>query len=279
MLAIKQLVIMDGGAADLVELKKEINIMWQLSHTHIVRYHGTTQTDRYFFIILEYISGGSIAGMISQFGAFTESLVRRFTYHIVCGVDYLHSKGIIHRDIKGANVLVTELGIAKLSDFGCSKQLVGMCTNSLEESMNAIKGSVPWMAPEVIKQSGHGRSSDIWSVGATVIEMITGKPPWPEFTNNLAALFHVATSKEPPPIPANISIIGGKFISKCMVIDPKMRASAASLVTADPFILEEVNKQVVKIPVKPTNAPGKSEEVETSISMRMAYEVALEESL
>ena len=166
------------------------------------------------------------------------------------------------------------------------------------------------MSPEVIKQSGHGRSSDIWSVGATVIEMVTGKPPWPEFTNNLAALFHVATSKEPPPIPANISIIGGKFIryllthllthlpthsltysltyllthlpthsSKCMVIDPKMRASAASLVTADPFILEEVNKQVVKIPIKPTNAPGKSDEVETSISMRMAYEVALEESL
>jgi len=131
----------------------------------------------------------------------------------------------------------------------------------------------------VIKQSGHGRSSDIWSVGATVIEMVTGKPPWPEFTNNLAALFHVATSKEPPPIPVNISIIGGKFISKCMVIDPKMRASAASLVTADPFILEEINKQVVKIPIKPTNAPGKSDEVETSISMRMAYEVALEESL
>ena len=109
--------------------------------------------------------------------------------------------------------------------------------------------------------------------------MVTGKPPWPEFTNNLAALFHVATSKEPPPIPVNISIIGGKFISKCMVIDPKMRASAASLVTADPFILEEINKQVVKIPIKPTNAPGKSDEVETSISMRMAYEVALEESL
>ncbi len=282
LLAIKQLAIMDGGASDLAELKKEINIMWQLSHTHIVRYHGTTQTERYFFIILEYISGGSIAGMISQFGAFTENLVRRFTYHIICGVDYLHSKGIIHRDIKGANVLVTETGVAKLSDFGCSKQLVGMCTNSLEESMNAIKGSVPWMAPEVIKQSGHGRSSDIWSVGATVIEMITGKPPWPEFTNNLAALFHVATSKEPPPIPPNISLLGGQFISKCMVIDPKLRASATSLVTSDPFIQEEVAKQHIRVPVKHSYAPGKvnnNEDIATNISMRMAYEIALEESL
>lgn len=90
---------------------------------------------------------------------------------MLCGVEYLHKKGIIHRDIKGANVLVTEAGVAKLSDFGCSKQLLGQCTTSLEESLRILQGSVPWMAPEVIRQSGHGPPSDIWSVGATVIEM------------------------------------------------------------------------------------------------------------
>lgn len=135
------------------------------------RYLGTNKTDRYLYIILEYVTGGSVASMLKQFGPFSENLIRRFSYQILSGVSYLHSKGIIHRDIKGANILVTDTGVAKLADFGCSKRLPGLCSVSLEESMLAIRGSIPWMAPEVIKQSGYGRSSDIWSFGATVIEM------------------------------------------------------------------------------------------------------------
>lgn len=132
---------------------------------------GTTKTERYLFIIMEYVTGGSIASMLKQFGPFSENLMRKFAFHIISGVVYLHEKSIIHRDIKGANILVTDQGVAKLADFGCSKRMAGVCTTSLEESMSALKGSVPWMAPEVIKQNRYGRSSDIWSFGATMIEM------------------------------------------------------------------------------------------------------------
>ena len=237
LLAVKQLSLIDGSQEDVEGLQKEISVMWHLDHANIVRYLGTARSERYLFIVIEFVSGGSIANMLQQFGPFIEKLIRRFTLHILSGVQYLHEKCIIHRDIKGANVLVTNNGMAKLADFGCSKQLAGMCTASMEESMRAIRGSVPWMAPEVIKQSGHGRSSDMWSVGATVIEMGTGKPPWPEFTNNLAALFHVATSKHPPPPPSHLSKSCANFLNRCMQIEPSARATAAQLLATDSFIL------------------------------------------
>jgi len=236
LLAIKQLCLIDGTNHEVESLQKEISVMWNLVHENIVRYLGTSKTERYLFIILEYVTGGSIASMISQFGPFNEKLIKRFSLHILTGVDYLHSKGIIHRDIKGANILVSGTGVAKLADFGCSKQLAGMCTASIEESLKAIRGSVPWMAPEVIKQSGHGRSSDIWSVGATVIEMATGQPPWPEFTSSMATLFHVATSKTPPPMPSQVSLLCCDFIGRCLMIEPTERSSAQELLTECEFL-------------------------------------------
>lgn len=229
LLAVKQICLADGTQAEVENLRKEIQVMEHLNHPNIVRYIGTSVTERYLQIILEYVPGGSVAGMLQQFGPCSDSLIKRLLFQMLTGVEYLHSKGIVHRDIKGANVLVTDGGVAKLADFGCSKQLAGMCTLSLEDSMRTIRGSVPWMAPEVIKQSGHGRSADIWSIGATVIEMATGKHPWPEFSNNMAALFHVATSKEPPPAPENLNESATLLLKRCLVIDPRSRASATEL--------------------------------------------------
>jgi mitogen-activated protein kinase kinase kinase len=229
LIAIKEFCLLDGSEQDVATFRREIEMMETFEHKNIVRYFGTDRTDKNLFILLEFVSGGSIEQMLKQFGAFSEDMLKRYAHHILNGVSYLHEKGIIHRDIKGANVLVTGEGIAKLADFGCSKKLSGMFTASMEESLRAIKGSVQWMAPEVIKQSGSGRSADIWSIGATIIEMANALPPWSEFSNNLATLFHVATSSEPPPFPATLSNHGKEILSKCLVIDPLNRSSAKEL--------------------------------------------------
>ena len=148
--------------------------------------------------------------MLAQFGVFGEPLIRLYTRQIVEGVSYLHAMGIIHRDIKGANILVDADGIVKLADFGASKQLQNVMGASVQQQ--SLKGTPYWMAPEVIKQTGHGRQADIWSVGCTMIEMLTGKPPWSHCDTQVSALFHIASSKDPPKLPTDISSVCSSFL-------------------------------------------------------------------
>ena len=110
----------------------------------------------------------------------------------------------------------------ELADFGASKRL-DMLTNA--EGDRSLKGTPYWMAPEVVKQTGHGRQADIWSVGCTIIEMATGKPPFAQFTTHVAVLFHIAVSKQPPPFPKQLSEEGHDFLALCLQHEPKDRPS------------------------------------------------------
>ncbi|CAN0253625.1 unnamed protein product, partial [Discosporangium mesarthrocarpum] len=105
--AVKQIGLGEGTQAEVNLLQAEINLMKNLYHRHIVRYRGTHRGEKHLYIFLEYVPGGSIASMLQHYGVFREDLIRRFVYQILLGVCYLHGKGILHRDIKGANVLVT----------------------------------------------------------------------------------------------------------------------------------------------------------------------------
>ncbi|KAK6122661.1 hypothetical protein DH2020_043601 [Rehmannia glutinosa] len=157
------------------ELEKEVNLLKNLSHPNIVRYLGTAREEDSLNILLEFVPGGSISSLLGKFGSFPESVIRMYTKQLLIGLEYLHENKIMHRDIKGANILVDNKACIKLADFGASKKVEALATVTGAKS---IKGTPYWMAPEVIVQSGHSYSADIWSVGCTVIEMATGKAPW-----------------------------------------------------------------------------------------------------
>ena len=132
----------------------------------------------------------------------------------------------MHRDIKGANILVDKAGTVKLADFGASKKIEDLAT--VGSGSKSIRGTPYWMAPEVIKQTGHGRPADIWSLACTVIEMATGKPPWSTYTAPVAAMFQIASSKDPPPLPDHLSPEGKDFLLLCFNRSACTQVMAAS---------------------------------------------------
>lgn len=205
---------LQGRVAEHIKaLEAEVAVLKTLKHENIVQYLGTERTEDSIHIFLEYVPGGSIASLLAKFGPFQESVIRVYTRQILRGLEYLHQKGIMHRDIKGANILVDKKGTVKLADFGASKKIEDLAT--VGSGCKSIRGTPYWMAPEVIKQTGHGRPADIWSVGCTVIEMATGKPPWSSYAAPVAAMFQIASSKDPPPLPEHLSVEAKDFLLLC----------------------------------------------------------------
>ena len=167
-----------------------------------------------------------------------EAVIKHYARQLLSGLEYLHENKIIHKDIKGANILVDDNGIVKLSDFGCSKIIEKTLTLYFKENKNnGIQGSIPWMAPEVVKQTKHGRKSDIWSFGCTILEMITGKPPWCgyKFDNPVAAIMKIGLSEEIPEIPEGISAKLKDFLLGCLHRDPEQRMAIKDLLL-HPFL-------------------------------------------
>lgn len=246
LLAVKQVEMPSPGANSQTDarkksmidaLKREISLLRDLRHRNIVQYLGCGSSSEYLNIFLEYVAGGSVQTMLNSYGALPEPLVRSFVRQILQGLSYLHNRDIIHRDIKGANILVDNKGTIKISDFGISKKLEA--TNILNGANNnkhrpSLQGSVFWMAPEVVKQTSYTRKADIWSLGCLVVEMMTGTHPFPDCTQ-LQAIFKIGGSKAAPTIPEHASEEGKLFLSQTFEIDHNKRPSADDLLES-PFL-------------------------------------------
>ncbi|XP_072469546.1 mitogen-activated protein kinase kinase kinase 2 isoform X3 [Notamacropus eugenii] len=146
-------------------LECEIQLLKNLLHERIVQYYGCLRDpqERTLSIFMEYMPGGSIKDQLKAYGALTENVTRKYTRQILEGVHYLHSNMIVHRDIKGANILRDSAGNVKLGDFGASKRLQTICLSGT--GMKSVTGTPYWMSPEVISGEGYGRKADIWFEG------------------------------------------------------------------------------------------------------------------
>uniref|UniRef100_A0A3Q2SVA9 Mitogen-activated protein kinase kinase kinase 19 n=1 Tax=Fundulus heteroclitus TaxID=8078 RepID=A0A3Q2SVA9_FUNHE len=235
LIAVKQ-VCLDSSDPDAAKkeynrLQGEVDLLKTLRHSNIVGFLGTSLYQHVVSIFMEYIPGGSIASILHRFGPLPERVLALYTHQILEGVAFLHQNRVIHRDLKGNNVMLMPTGVIKLIDFGCARRL--SCLNHTApnsgELLKSVHGTPYWMAPEVISESGYGRKSDIWSVGCTVFEMATGKPPLAHM-DKMAALFYIGARRGlMPTLPDGFSDNAKDFVKICLTSDQSLRPSADQL--------------------------------------------------
>lgn len=218
--AIKQIKLADLPKAELRVIMQEIDLLKNLDHANIVKYHGFVRTAETLNIILEYCENGSLHSIAKNFGRFPENLVALYMSQVLHGLLYLHEQAVIHRDIKGANILTTKEGLVKLADFGVASKTAGLNEVS-------VVGTPYWMAPEVIELTGATTASDIWSLGCTVIELLDGRPPYHQL-QPMPALFRIVNDDHPP-LPQGASPVVIDFLMQCFQKDPNLRVSARKL--------------------------------------------------
>ncbi|WNE40853.1 MAG: Serine/threonine-protein kinase PknD [Mycoplasmataceae bacterium] len=215
------------------KLKEEIKLLRDLKSKYIIQYYGEYQgnsnNDKKLLIIMEFAERGSLANYIdkNKNESHNWQLNYKFIRQMVKGLRYLHAEGVLHRDLKSHNVLVTEGDVAKLADFGIAQLIKKPNTNSDNKE---IVGSIPWMAPESLRDGQYTYQSDIYSLGMIFWEIVARKTiPFKELNEKNTIGFNVAYLKKKEIIPADAPEELTDIINSCWKDNPQERISLVEI--------------------------------------------------
>ncbi|XP_047056965.1 mitogen-activated protein kinase kinase kinase 18-like [Lolium rigidum] len=222
----KLLAVKSAAACGAAQLAREGSVLTGLCSPHIIPCLGSRAAEHGGHqLLLEFAPGGSLADEAAR-NRLPERDIRAYAGDVARGLAYLHARSLVHGDVKARNVVIGADGRARLTDFGCARAV---------DSPLPIGGTPAFMAPEVARGEEQGPAADVWALGCTVVEMATGRAPWSDLTDLLAAVHRIGYTDAVPEVPGWLSPEAKGFLAACFARDPHHRCTAADLLD-HPFL-------------------------------------------